>query len=129
MTNDPVPNEVKRFILTSVASVPHLEALLLLRAEAGHAWDGERVAKRLYVSERQAAALLEDLCAAGVLAVVEAGVRMYRYQPISEELRQVIDQTAAIYAKKVVHIATLIHSRSDKKAQRFADAFKLRKDS
>ena len=128
MAKDPIPATVKRFILTSIASVPHLEAMLLLHAEAGQGWDGKRIAERLYVSERQATHLLEDLRSAGILTIAGKSVRMYRYQPISEELRQVIDQTAEIYSKRIVQIAKLIHSRSDKTAQRFADAFKLRKD-
>ena len=34
-----IPDDVRRFILTSVPSVPYLEAMLLLRGEPQAAWD------------------------------------------------------------------------------------------
>lgn len=129
MAEDSIPDAIKRFILTSVASVPHLEAMLLLRDEKVRPWDAKQVAQRLYVSESKAATLLADLCAAGILMVAGQGTLTYQYRPSSEKLSQVIDQMAAIYTKNIVQIATLIHSRTNKKAQRFADAFKWREDS
>jgi hypothetical protein len=44
-------------------------------------------------------------------------------------LRERIDALADLYAKHLVEVTLLIHSTLDRKAQQFADAFKLRKDS
>ena len=40
-----------------------------------------------------------------------------------------IDQLAEIYAKNLVEVTNLIHSKIGKRAQQFADAFKWRKDT
>jgi hypothetical protein len=129
MAREQIPEDVRRFILTSIPSVPYLEAMLLLRDESGRAWDSKRVAQRLYMSEKAAAELLSELHAAQILSVEEERAPAYRYQPAADDLRQMIDRLAAAYATNLVDVSTLIHSKTSKKAQYFADAFKLRKDS
>jgi predicted ArsR family transcriptional regulator len=129
MTREPIPEDVRRFILTSITSVPYLGAMLLLHNEPAQSWDRRSVAQRLYISEKAAAELLADLCAAGFLVVTERETSMYRYHPRSDELRQMINQLAEAYAKNLVEVTNLIHSKTGKKAQQFADAFKWRKDS
>ena len=53
----------------------------------------------------------------------------YRFSPTSGQLREMIDRVAAAYAAHLVDVTHLIHSKTGKKAQQFADAFKWRKDS
>ena len=101
---------------------------MLLRSETQEAWDSARAAQRLYVGDKTAEQLLADLCAAGFLSVSGQESPRYRYQPNSDEIRQMIDRVAVTYAKNIVEITNLIHSKTGKKAQQFADAFKLRKD-
>jgi hypothetical protein len=129
MPQSVIPEDVRRFVLTSIASVPYLEALLLLRNDADVTWTSGRVAQRLYLSEKNAEALLVELTGAGIAMPVAEHPGQYRYQPDSMDLRGLIDRLAAVYAKHLVEITHLIHSRTDRKAQQFADAFKLRKDS
>jgi hypothetical protein len=126
MTRDEVPAEVRRFILTSIPSVPFLEAVLLLRAEPALPWDAARLAGRLYVPERTAAELLTQLGEAGIAAPHESAGAV-RYAP-REELGGLLDRVAAAYAVDLVAITDLIHSRIDKRAQQFADAFRFRKE-
>lgn len=127
MDRAPIPEDIRRFVLTSIPSVPFLEALLLLRADVSQPWDIDALAKRLYVRERTAQALLEDLCTAGMATCCDTG--LYRYEPESDILRNLIDQLADLYATQLVAVTNLIHSSLDRKAQQFADAFKWRKDS
>lgn len=125
----PIPEDIRRFVLTSIASVPHLEALLLLRMAEGEYWDDARLAKRLYISEKVAHALMTDLCRAGMIepdAAVKSAVS-YRFQPGSVALREAIDKLAELYTRQLVEITHLIHSKLDRKAQQFADAFTWRK--
>ena len=119
--------ELRRFILTSIPSVPYLEAMLLLRAEAGRSWSAADVAWRLYLPEPRAADLLTNLVSAGLARAESDGA--LRYEPCTEELASMIDQLAARYTLDVVGVSDLIHSRSDRKAQQFADAFRWKKDS
>jgi hypothetical protein len=130
MVSPLIPEEARRFVLTSIPSVPFLEALLLLRANPAHQWEADSLARRLYVRERLAESLLEDLCTGGMAAPCEPPARKcYRYHPSSETLRARIDQLADLYSKHLVEVTLLIHSSLDRKAQQFADAFKWRKDS
>jgi hypothetical protein len=127
MAREPIPEDVRRFILTSTISVPFLEALFLLRNEPELLWDSKGVAQRLYISEKAAAELLSELYAAGFVVSAFANP-VYRYRPRSDELREMIDRLAETYAKHLVEVTTLIHSKTDRKAQHFADAFKWRQD-
>ncbi|QNA89086.1 hypothetical protein G4G28_12480 [Massilia sp. Dwa41.01b] len=130
MEKAPFPEDLRRFVLTSIPSVPFLEALLLLRANPAQQWHGDNLAQRLYVGERSAQALLQDLCRAGMVAPCpEPAQRCYQYQPATSDLRERIDALADFYARHLVEVTILIHSSLDRKAQQFADAFKLRKDS
>lgn len=131
MEQQPIPEDIRRFVLTSIPSVPHLEALLLLRARLQPYWRAETVAGRLYIRDKLALELLDDLCKAGMAAACtdEQGFGAYCYMPSSEALRDTIDQLAELYSKRLVDITHLIHSKLDRKAQQFADAFRWRKDS
>jgi hypothetical protein len=120
----PIPDEVRRFILTSVPSVPHLEAMLLLRAEPGPTWDASMLARRLYVAQSRAAELMQQLVGAGFVAPRSPG---WCWQP-SAEAAQLIDELAAHYSENLLGVTELIHSREDRRAHQFADAFRLRKD-
>jgi hypothetical protein len=124
MARGELPAEVRRFILTSIPSVPFLEAVLLLRAEPAQAWDVYRLSRRLYVSERVATDLLQQLAASGIAAQDGAQVR---YSPV-DELGSLVDALATAYAGDLVTVTDLIHSRIDKRAQQFADAFRFRKE-
>jgi hypothetical protein len=119
-----LPADVRRFILTSVPSVPYLEAVLLLRSEPQKAWDVAQLARRLYVPERTATELLEQLRGSGIAGEEAGGVR---YAPAAE-LAELVDRVAAAYTADLVAITDLIHSRIDRRAQQFADAFRFRKE-
>ena len=53
---------------------------------------------------------------------------VYRYQPHTAHLQQMIDSLAEFYGKHLVPITNLIHSKPKNRVQEFADAFRLRKD-
>lgn len=120
-----VPDEVRRFVLTSVRSVPYAEAVLLLRRHDGRALSSDDVARALYISERAAQELLQHGAEAGVLHHEAAS---WRYQPREAALAQAWEAFAACYASNLIGVTQLIHSATHKSAQLFADAFKLRKE-
>lgn len=131
MAAPPIPEDIRRFVLTSIPSVPHLEALLLLRAAEPAFWHAARLSERLYISDKLAQSLLTDLCRSGMVEPRDEPQHtiIYRYQPSTAELRATIDSLADLYARQLVEVTHLIHSKLDRKAQQFADAFKWRKDS
>jgi hypothetical protein len=128
MNREKIPDDVKRFILVSVSSIPYLEAMLLLRSDEGRMWDSKLVAQRLYLSEKAATDLLSELHGAGILHAADEDSSEFCYRPVSDDLRNMIGRLADIYAKNLVDVTNLVHSTTGKKAQQFADAFKWRKD-
>lgn len=126
MTKNEITPELRRFVLTSIDSVPHMEALMLLCSTAPARWSALELAQRLYVPPATAAAVLTDLNLAGMLAS-ESGA--YSYAPGSSGLASTVQQLATFYSSHLVEVTVLIHSRRDRKAQQFADAFDFRKDS
>lgn len=126
MTSSELPADLRRFILTSIPSVPYLEAVLLLRADPGLAWGSSQLARRLYVPEPAGLELVALLRASGIAADAEAP-GCIRYQP-DEALSVLIEGVAAAYTQDLVAVTRLIHSRIDRRAQQFADAFRFRKE-
>lgn len=124
MTGEPIPADLRDFILRYIDSVAHLEALLLLRANPGTAWDVAATARRLYTSEHQAEEVLAQLCTEGLITRESDH---YRYGSPSSEILAMIDQLAESYAKQLIPITNLIHGKP-RRIRQFADAFKIRKD-
>ncbi len=128
MAEDLIPIEIKQFILKSIDSIAQLEALLLLRNNPLEEWDAGKVARRLYISEQETTILLGRLCDEGFIVAKSDQTLRYQYQPRTTELMQMVNQLAEIYAKQLVPVTNLIHSKPRTRIQEFADAFKLRKD-
>jgi DNA-binding IclR family transcriptional regulator len=129
MHREPIPEELHRFILTSVRSVPVVEAVLLYRAAKGEPLDVRTLSQRLYLPEKQAAEIAAELHEAGVLERDAGLPDSYRYAPSSPELAGMLEMLAHFYASHLVDVARLIHSSTGaRRAMQFADAFKLRKD-
>ena len=116
--------DLRRFVVAKIPTVSHLEALLLLRSTSA-AWPIAQLGARLYVSDLQAAQLVDDLQDRGL--AVHLGENA-QYLPKSERVARVVDELAMVYGRRLVEITQLIHTVNEKKARRFADAFLYRKD-
>ncbi len=131
MNSDPhdqaIADDGRRFILTSIPSVPFMEAILLFKALPGQAVETRSVAERLYTSEKQAAVLVEQLAAGRIIAPVEGQPNTHRFAP-SAELAAMLDKVTHAYVHNLIGVTRLIHSRTERMAHQFADAFKIRKD-
>jgi hypothetical protein len=122
-----IPDEVRAFLLQHIDSIAQLEALLLLRADPTFTWSAEKLAKRLYINAEETAAVLEHLAAHGFLATLPDLPDSYHYHPVSDAVAHMVDQVAELYAKYLIPVTHLIHSKPRSRVQEFADAFKLRK--
>ncbi|WP_420473776.1 hypothetical protein [Noviherbaspirillum sp. ST9] len=129
MDRAPIPDDVRRFILLCIPSVPYLEAMLLLRNEMSRSWTSKQVAHRLYMSERAAVDLLLQLGHAGIVAEIAQDPPLYCYEPNNEDIARMINGLAEVYSRNLIGVTNLIHAKSSKKAQQFADAFKWRKET
>lgn len=124
----PIPDDVRRFILMSIPSVPFLEAALLMRARPGRTCTAADVAAGLYVSERTASDLLRALCDAGMVQCADASDGRYWYGPRDAALDASLGGLAEAYAQDLVGVTTLIHDATRRSALRFAEAFRIRKE-
>jgi hypothetical protein len=73
MSKPALPDDLGRFILTRIPSVPYAEAMLLMRRNPATSWDAQRLARLLYVSDVQALDLLRRLFEAGFVTISEDG--------------------------------------------------------
>ncbi|MGV3572495.1 MAG: hypothetical protein ACO1PB_17985 [Ramlibacter sp.] len=126
MTNGSIPDDVRRFISVSIASVPFLEALLLMRAAPETAWSARLLSQRLYAPEATCRELLQALRKAGI-AQLKGTDELYAYGPAAE-LGVTLDALADCYGRNLVEVSELIHSRIDKRARQLSDAFSWRSE-
>jgi len=124
MTEEPIPADVREFILENIDSVAQLEALLLLRDNSERAWDIASLAQRLYIGGAEAQDILNGLVVYG-LAINEDA--RFRYAARDESRQALIDGVALAYKRYLVPVTRLIHDKSQN-IRKFADAFRFRKD-
>jgi len=129
MPREPIPDELRRFILTSVPSVPFVEAMLLFMAKEDAALSVDEIARGLYLPRGAALQVIEALREAHIVAADPAQPEANRFAPASPELDAMLRNLATFYARDLIGVTDLIHSRTARRAQQFADAFRIRKDS
>lgn len=127
MSQDELPDDVKKLIADHIVSVEQLEVLLLLHAEAGREWSAKTVADQIRTSESSAATRLADLRARGFLDEAGGSPTTYRYAPAPKRARDV-DLLAQVYAQKRYTVIDLIFSKPIDNLRVYADAFRFRKD-
>ena len=120
----PIPDDVRRFVLSSVPSVPFLEAMLLMRAHPDACWEPAGLSRRRDVAPGLGEVLSGQLSeSAFAVAGKNAGTWCWND---GNAMAATIGELAEVYAENVVGVTELIHSRQHR-AQQFADAFRLRK--
>ena len=112
-----VPDVVRRFLLTSIPTVPHLEMLLLLWREPARAWSIEAVAARLYIPERMVEKIADEFCRAEFLER-DAQTNGYRCRstPSLSALLMAVDEA---YSRRLREVTLCIHSNTNAEAGRF----------
>jgi hypothetical protein len=128
MNDDPIPSDVSDFLTRYIDSIAQLEALLLLRHHPEPQWTAQEVAKRLYISEQQTAAILARLAEDRLVEWTDRAAGRVVYRPGSAALAEVVDRVAEAYRRHLVPITNLVHGKVQTRVQKFADAFKLRKE-
>lgn len=120
-----IPDSVRRLVLTSIPSVPFLEAARLIHSNADALHTPQSIASALYVTPAAAEKLLAELLQAGIVAPQGNG---HRYAPRDAELAAGLQELFECYRSNLVGITNLVHDATQRSAERFANAFKLRKE-
>jgi len=116
--------QVDRFVIEEIDSVPHLEALLLLWNSRPKRWLPEEMGKALYLTTEYTQSVLQELVNRK-LASSEAG--RYAYEPDSDR-DKVIEALDRVYRREIIRISNMIHSKASPAVRAFARAFRLKKD-
>jgi hypothetical protein len=123
-----VPLEVQQFVLDRINSIAQLEALLIMRNAPDTWWASSSLAERLYISEPTCRAELEGLKSQGLVLSRQEDIGwQFRYSPSTGDLREFVDRLVYYYAKHLVVISNLIHSKPRTRLHEFAEAFSLKK--
>jgi hypothetical protein len=126
MPDKVIPADVREFIMINIDSVAQLEGLLLLRANHAQQHRAQNIADRLYIPASEAENLMDRLVERGLIAKdPESGTYSYKTDPAT---RESIDKLADIYAHYLLPVTHFIHSKSKSRIQKFADAFRIRKE-
>lgn len=124
MAQENLRPEIERFILEEIDSVPHLEALLLLRKSAPKKWSPAEMADALYIAVPAAEAVLQDLEQRGLATGQAEG---YTYAAAADR-DHLIEEVEKTYSRQLVRIATMIHAKASPSVRAFARAFELKKE-
>src|SRR5690348_14473190 len=108
MGREPIPEDLRRFILTCVPSVPFLEALLMYREARGNALPPMQVSCRLYIPERAAAEVIQQLIDSRFIAPAQDPEIGHRFAP-EGDMAAIVEQLAAHYRANLVEVTDLIH--------------------
>jgi DNA-binding MarR family transcriptional regulator len=126
MTSGAIPNEVEQFLRAAIDTVPHLEALLLIFQNPSAIWTVEELAARIYVSDKQASTILDDLTRRQLIARVEATPPKYQFVARTQAQTELLDNVARSYRTQLVQVTRFIHSNASTSVRDFARAFRLK---
>ena len=132
MSEEGIPEDIRRFLLLHIDSVAQLEALLLMHSHPHQDWDAAALAQRLYISPAETVKILLHL-AAQQLCRPSSQPNSFRIETGNPELKALLMRLAEVYSRRLIAITTLIHQnkppgQNPNNAKRFADAFKFFKD-
>jgi hypothetical protein len=126
-TSNGIPDEVRRFILAQIDSVPLIEALLLLCDRADEVWTDDKLGRALYVSPVIAKKIASDMLHRGWITV-SSEADGYVYNSVWDCEGVFMKTLASVYRTQLVPVTQLIHSQSSSAARDFAKAFNLKKE-
>lgn len=121
-------NQIYKFVLDKIDSVPNLEALLLLWNTRPQGWTREDLATRLYIRLDEASKLLGDLLRDELVTLAPDAPDQYRYKNGGTEKDALIEELDATYRRELVRVSTMIQSKASSAVRDFARAFRITKE-
>ena len=124
----PNREQIDRFIVDEIDSVPQLEALLLVWNSRPKEWTSDGIARALYVSPDVAQDILRRLVQRRLIAEVSANSGLYVLRLESVEREQLLASLDVVYRRELVRVSNMIHSKASRAVRDFASAFRFKKD-
>jgi len=110
----------------SLGSVWTLELLLFLKGHAERALTAEELVRDMRASAFVVQGGLQTLESMGLVRANDEGT--YRYSPTVPQLDEYVQQLEALYRDRPTSVIRAIFSTPTDMLQKFADAFRLKKD-
>jgi hypothetical protein len=123
-----LPATVAEFIEAHVATLEHLELLLLLMQTPGRWWDATAVSGHLGLHPDTARRALDHLAARNLLAIRVTDDVRYQYQPGRDELADGARQLSEAYRLQRLAVLQRVTQPRRRSLRDFADAFRIRRD-
>lgn len=120
--------QVDRFLVDEIDSIPQLEALLLMRRDRSRSWSSTEIARFLYVSPELADQVLNHLAQHRLISESEPGSARYVLRVESEEREKLLADVADLYRLELVRVTNLIHGKASRAVRDFASAFRFKKE-
>jgi DNA-binding IclR family transcriptional regulator len=120
--------QIDRFIVDEIDSVPQLEALLLIWNRRPRTWTSADLSRELYVSADFAHEILRYLAQHRFVVEVEEKTGCYILKLRSEETEDLLSALDKVYRRELVRISNLIHEKSSRALRDFASAFRFKKE-
>ena len=126
MSDSGLGEELTKFIAQNIESIEKLEILLTLARSAEKPWSVSDMYQEIQSSMVSVEKRLAELTSAGFAKRESNG---FRYAPNSEEPRRLISTLDQAYRTRRIKVIESIFSRKTEQIQKFAEAFKFRKDN
>jgi hypothetical protein len=124
MAEDVTREEIDRFVLAEIDTVPHLECLLLLWRSRPRQWPLGEIGAALFISDEATRAILRDLQRRQLVSALSD--ERFSYHPAGHDrLVQGLERT---YRVELVRISNMIHSKPSAALREFARAFRMKKE-
>lgn len=124
----PSREQIDRFVVDKIDSVPQLEALLLVWNRRPKKWYCSEIAKALYISPELAQGVIDHLLHSGLLGRVEGGADCFEMRAGSDETKQLLAGLDLMYRRELVRVSNLIHAKASRAVRDFASAFRFKKE-
>jgi hypothetical protein len=117
-----------RFLIEQIGSIERLDVLLIVHRQAQRWWASQALGVELGMPVEAVQGHLEQLSAFNVLAVRIADSVLYRYQPGTAQVAQVVDEVVRAHYADRDAVSSLVARRGPAESIRlFAEAFRFRK--
>jgi hypothetical protein len=121
-----ISEEVRQFLAEDVASLERLDVLLLMRRHVERWWAAHTLSGELGLPVDVAQMHLEKLCGRNLLEVRIAESVIYRYQPATSWLADLVDEVSRVHYADRHSIVALVAGPPEG-VRLFAEAFRFRK--
>jgi DNA-binding IclR family transcriptional regulator len=122
-----LPGKLQRFIAAHIESVEKLEVLLLLYNSPETWWSAQSVYQKIQSNPQSVARRLVQLKAEGFLQENKDGC--FQFHSKSPELADGVAELSTEYEQRRVKVIEAIFSHATEQMRRFADAFRIRKET